>query len=58
MSNAMLRQTKTRLAHPRIEPDIAHEFLRRGEASDVANRGDKACRHDDVDAGDGQEAPD
>jgi hypothetical protein len=37
---AMLRQTKTRLAHPRIEPDIAHEFLRRGEASDVANRGD------------------
>ena len=34
---AMLRQTKTRLAHPRIEPDIAHELLRRGETADVVN---------------------
>ena len=55
---AMLGQTKTRLAHPRIEPDIAHELLRRGEAADVADRGDEACGHDDVDAGDGQQALD
>ena len=55
---AMLRQTKTRLAHPRIEPDIAHELLRRGETADVANRHDEACRHDDVDAGDSKEALD
>jgi hypothetical protein len=55
---AMLGQTKTRLAHPRIEPDIAHELLRRGEAAAVADRGDEACGHDDVDAGDGQEALD
>jgi len=55
---AMLRQTKTRLAHPRIEPDIAHELLRRGETADVANRRDEACGHDDVDAGDSQEALD
>ena len=48
---AMLRQSKTRLAHPRIEPDIAHELLRRGETADVANRRDEACGHDDVDAG-------
>jgi len=48
---AMLRQTKTRLAHPRIEPDIAHELLRRGETADLANRRDEACGHDDVDAG-------
>jgi hypothetical protein len=54
----MLRQTKTRLPHPRTEPDIAHEFLWRGEAADVANRGNEACRHDGVDAGNGQEALD
>ena len=51
-------RSETRLAHPRIEPDIVHELLRRGETADFANRRDEACGRDDVDAGDSQEALD
>ena len=52
----MLRQPKARLAHPRIEPDIADKLLRRAKAADVADRRDETCGYDDVDASNGQEA--
>ena len=50
----MLSEPKPRLSHPRIEAEITHKLLRRGKASDVADRGDEACRHRDIYACNGQ----
>ena len=46
----MLSEPKPRLSHPRIEAEITHKLLRRGKASDVADRGDEASRQPDVTA--------
>jgi hypothetical protein len=40
--------------HARVKAEVAHEFLWRGEAVDVADRRDKTGHHGHVDAGDGQ----
>ena len=50
----MLSEPKPRLSHPRIEAEITHKLLRRGKASDVADRGDEACRHRHIYACNGQ----
>jgi hypothetical protein len=41
--------------HTGIQPDIAHELLRRPKARDVADGGAESDRDDRIDAGDGQE---
>src|ERR1044071_10177039 len=48
----MMSRAEARLAYTRIEPDIAHEFLRRGEAADVAYGRDQPRRDRHVDASD------
>ena len=55
---AVLGEPKPGLANTRVQPDIAHELLRRGEAADVADRSDEPRRDRDVDPGDGDQSLD
>ncbi len=55
---AVLGETKPGLANTRVQPDIAHELLRRGEAADIADRSDEPRRDRDVDPGDGDQSLD
>ncbi len=48
----MLGETKPGLTNTRVQPDIAHELLRRGKAADIADGRDKPCRDREVDPGD------
>lgn len=41
----------TRLAHPRIQAEVAHQLARRGEPADVANGGDEGRCCLDIDTG-------
>jgi len=45
----------SRLPNLRIEPEIAHELLRGGKASDISNRGQHAGRDDYIDSTDRHE---
>jgi hypothetical protein len=45
-------------AHPRVQPLIADQPLRRGEATEVTDRGDDRQRRGGVHARDGQQPPD
>jgi len=49
---AVLGETKPGLTNTRVQPDIAHELLRRGKAADIADGCDKPCRDREVDPGD------
>jgi hypothetical protein len=44
--------------HARIQPQVADEFLRTGEAGDVADCGEHAGGYDGVDPADRHESPD
>ena len=54
----MLSESEPGLAHPRIEPDIAHELLWRGKASDVPDRRDQTRRDCNIDPRDRQKSLD
>ena len=55
---AMAGGSQAGLADAWVQPEIAHQFLRRLEPLDAADRRHQPCRHSQVDAGDGQEALD
>lgn len=48
--------SETGLTHTRIEPEVAHQLLRAGEATHFADRGGEPGGHRHVDAGDGEQA--
>ena len=52
---AMMGRTKPRLAHPRVQPEVAHQFLRRAEPIDAANRRHQPGCHRQINSGDGQQ---
>lgn len=52
---AMMGSAEAGLAHPRIEAEVAHQLLRRGEAADVANGSNDPGRHRQVDSSDRQQ---
>jgi len=49
---AVIGGGRARLAHARVEAEVADELLRSVEAPHLANRGHDGKRHDHVDAGD------
>jgi hypothetical protein len=49
---AALSDAKSRLAHTRIEAEVAHQFLRLAEAVDIPDRRNDPGGYDGVDAGD------
>ena len=49
---AVLGEPEPGLPDTRVEPEVAHQLLRAGEAADVADRRDEPGRDRDVDAGD------
>ena len=48
----MLGGPVTRLPHTRVQTEVAHQLVRRGEPCDVADSGQHAGSHDHVDAAD------
>ncbi len=54
---AMLGGLQPRLAHLRIQPEVAHQLLGGSEPGDVADRGDDPDSDGEVDSRDGHEAP-
>jgi hypothetical protein len=51
---AMVGGPQTGLAHTRVQPEIAHQFLRRFEPLDAADRGHQPGCDNQIDTGDGQ----
>ena len=55
---AVLGSAEPRLAHPRVQAEIAHQLLRAGEAADVADRRHEPGGYREIDAGDRDQALD
>ena len=54
----MMRRMRSRLPNARIEPEVAHQLLRRRKATDISNRGNQADRHGGIDTVDAEQALD
>src|SRR5262249_26958317 len=48
----MLSQAEAGLPYPRVQPDIADQFLRAGKATDIADCRDETGGDDEIDTGD------
>lgn len=55
---AMVGGSQTGLAHTRVQPEVAHQFLRRLEPVDAADRRHQPGCNSQIDTGDGQQPPD
>ena len=55
---AMMGRAEAGLAHPRVQPEVTDQLLRRTEPVHAADCRHEACGHCQVDADDGQQALD